>query len=420
MMILAFCLGGNLLAAEPEAIPPTIDPKPISLKFLILQAQEKNPRLQGVRLREKKSFAAVEEAGSWKPAQLTVTEFLEPIQTRQGDQLRAYNLTQPLPFPGATGLLSDAAGEAAQAMSEKRNWAERNLTAQVKAVYFDLWQLQGTPELVEQNESVALHITTLGGRERKLSKLKEVLAAQAQLGENGKLLFDLEQRALASRYHLGQLLGSNQPWAGKIEEPRLPQMSLKLEELLIKARKQYPPLKAQEHRLKSAESRSSYQTAKAWLPEWSIGVSYIDIDPADTGAEGKNAQSVTLGMTLPFGNSGLHAKKAQARLQEEVERLNLVDMQNRLESEVASSYSKVRQAYRLVELYDNDLLPPARQQTRLANRLFGSGRGGAIEALSAQAQLIALQVAQIKAKSDYLKALVQLELLTGLELTEAE
>ncbi len=382
---------------------------------------KQNPSLAEARLSSEQGQVGYEGAAAWAPPRLSVTQLSQPMETSMGLQTRTYSLTQPVPFPGSGWLLEDIAQAKTEALQHQEEWTKRRIIAEVKSVYYDLWQLQATPELIEENEQISEKIGILGGLERRVETLKVVLTAQAKLGENGKILFDLEQKALAARYHLSHLLGQGSKlWNGKVQDPGLPELKTSLSKLLAAARDYFPRLRAQDKKAQAAKAQARYHEYQAWVPEFSFGLNYTQNDPLSDGTKGQNSTSLSLGMSLPFGNGEIGTKKRQAQLEEEKQQLQYEEESNQLEADLAQAYAQAQQAYKLVALYQEELLPPARQQISIAQRMYKTGKSGAIEALAASAQMIGLKVGELQAKSDYLKSLVRLELFTGLILTESE
>ncbi|MEE9311502.1 MAG: TolC family protein, partial [Planctomycetota bacterium] len=158
-----------------------------------------------------------------------------------------------------------------------------------------------------------------------------------------------------------------------------------------------------------------------WVPDLIFGVEYQMVGVPDMPTMrpegyGEDALSVTVGLTIPWQ---VHINKARgdmAAAQETAARFMVeqrrLDMQAKLEGEVFAWEDAVR----LIELYDETVLPKARQTLELIHNDFTTDKATLTDVLDAERMLLASELSLINAHVDLLNARARLESIVAKDL----
>ena len=411
-------------ASKQEATPQN------SAKFaeaklddLIIYALAHNPGWKALSKEVAWAEAEIEGASGWQNPKLKINQFIEPLETKYGPQNYQISLSQSLPFITESGLKEDIATFKKQAKSHSQALAKRQLIRSIKATYYDIWQLEAIPKLLEENQKVVERMASLGGFEaqRNSKMLENIFKAQALIGENAFDLLEMENRLFDAKSKLNNLLGHpGEQLVTSVQAPELPILHATMKELIEIVLADHPKLKEMNSQVLAAQSGESLAYRAQYSPRFEVALNYFSIgDPSDGSSPedaGKDAYSISLGMSIPFGSSAKSANHTKALLGAQAIELRRIQKSNDLKEEVIRQYNKVNNAQKLLKIFDEQLLPPARRSQKLSERLYSSGKKNIMAALQAKTQLINLEIRAIKARANYLKSLVSLEELVGLDL----
>ncbi|MDX2470657.1 MAG: TolC family protein [SAR324 cluster bacterium] len=411
--------GPFLEASSPE----TPKFKSAKLEELIDYALAHNPGWKSLEKEVAWAEADIEGASGWQSPKIKLNQFIEPIETKYGPQNFQVTLSQSLPFITETGLKEDIATFKKEAATQSQALAKRKLIRSIKSTYYDIWQLEAIPKLLEENQKVVERMASLGGFEsqRDSKMLADIFQAQAMIGENAFDLLEMENRLFDAKSRLNNLLGhSGEQIVKSVQNPELPFLDETMGHLIKVVLSEHPSLKVMNSQLLAAQSGESLAYRAQFSPRFEVALNYFSIgDPSDGStpeSAGKDAYSISLGMTLPFGSSSASANHTKSLLKAQSIDLRRAQKANDLKEDVIKQYNKVINAQKLLKIFDEQLLPPARRSQQLSERLYSSGKKNIMVALRAKTQLINLEIRAIKARANYLKSLVQLEELVGRDL----
>jgi cobalt-zinc-cadmium efflux system outer membrane protein len=161
---------------------------------------------------------------------------------------------------------------------------------------------------------------------------------------------------------------------------------------------------ATEQRLREAEA---HLAATRQRPDWrvSAGVRHL---------EGIGEQALVFGVSVPLGAASRAApavKRAEAMGRESTLRREAAELEAR--AVLFDLYEEIRHTIRRVEVFDNEILPRARDIRNEIERGYSVGRFSHTALVNAQAELIAAAAARIDACADNHRLLVSIERLTG-------
>ncbi|MDT8446534.1 MAG: TolC family protein [bacterium] len=387
----------------------------VGLDQLLEVAERQNPRLVAAQAALGASQAKVQEAQGWEPTQLKVQQFIEPIETRLGPQDRIISISQKLPFPGWTSKAEDAAQLEAQAAEYRLKVVERKIRRDVKATYYDLWQFAAMPELLGEIQEVIERLVQMGSIEsqRNQNLLDSIFEAQARAGESAYQLLEMQDRLTDAQVRLNHLLGrGGEPLVEQVAAPPLPHFERPLEPLIDRALAQYPGLLALQAQAQADRLKAQLEGSKANAPALELGINYFQIGPsanASLADSGKDAYNLSLGISLPWGSGKNQGRFKAAQFAQERSASEYEEMAQQVREQVAQHYNHVVNAQRMIKLFEEKILPPARRAGSLNERLYSAGQKNIGKVLMSKAQLLDLEVRYLKAQAAYLKSLTDLE-----------
>jgi cobalt-zinc-cadmium efflux system outer membrane protein len=161
---------------------------------------------------------------------------------------------------------------------------------------------------------------------------------------------------------------------------------------------------ATDQRLRVAEARLA---AARQRPDWrvSAGIRHV---------EAIGEQALVLGVSVPLGSASRTEparRRAEALGQESMMRREAEALEAR--AVLFELYEEVRHTVRTVRVFDNDILPRARQIRNEIERGYSVGRFSHTALVDAQAELLAAASARLDACADHHRLLVSIERLTG-------
>jgi outer membrane protein, heavy metal efflux system len=159
-----------------------------------------------------------------------------------------------------------------------------------------------------------------------------------------------------------------------------------------------------------------------WVPDVFFGIEYQMIGTPDIPEAmlpdeyGEDAIAVSVGISIPWQLHVNNARGDVARAERQAARFMVeqrrLDIQARLEHEIFA----YTDASRLIELFEETVLPKARQTLELIRNDFTSDRASLTDVLDAQRTLLAAELSQVNARIELLKARARLESLVATDL----
>lgn len=380
--LLIFSVAAAPALAKAEPVPPDL----LSLPRLLEEARRVNPELQAARKRWEAAQAKIPQARGLPPPRIGV-EFEEiprgGVKVKQATLM--YQLIQSLPFPGklsARQRVAVAEGAAAAAAFKQAQW---ELTAAVKAAYYDLFLLDREQEIARE-QALWLDQTAASAVARYAAgtgSQADVLAAQARVQEAVNRLTVLGHRRQAMAAHLNHLLNrSGHALAGRPGPVPLQPVPSSPDELLATAEAAQPELlmfKASRDRADAAWALSKREL----LPDLETMVELRDPAMGPVGP-----WDLTLALVLPFWFwTKQHYGVKAALFDKESAGAAYQAMRNEIERRIHEHWHEATAAYATAKLSEESLIPLSRQAVASALAAFSSGLGGVSDVFEALRQL---------------------------------
>ena len=412
--------GVDLIIRDQERIPQTpsetIAGSP-ALQQLIEQALENNPEIKAMQRRFDMMRARIPQAKALDEPTLSVGYMgnIAPFTLQKGDPSsgRSISITQDLPYPGKRSLKGKVASSDADAEWWNFEQTRRNVVAEVKDAYFDLYYIYKAIGVVNKTKTLLQQFTKIAEARYAVGKgiQQDVLKAQVEFSKLIEQETVLQQRKEVTEARLNSLLyrESDSPLATP-EELKPRDFSYSLAELNATAVANYPELKAQRRNIEGAQY--SIQLAKKnFYPDFSIGLTYIN-RPAMPEMYG-----VTVGVKLPiYIGQKQRPALTEASASFEAEKRSLENKTTVLMFKIRDKYLAQTTAQRLVKLYSTTIVPQSSLSLESAIAGYEVGKVDFLTLLDNLVTLLNYELSYYEQLSNEEKAVAGLEPLVGVTL----
>ena len=385
----------------------------LTLEAALQQGLAENPGLLALRQRYEAASHQIPQATALPDPRLQATHFVESVQTRTGPQKNVLTLNQGIPWPGTLKHRGEQASAQAEALWYAYHASQLQLVRAISEAYFDYAYQNKAIDITDENIRLLNELLPIVEEKVRvggdLSSLLRLKIEVGQVQDRRERLFENKARIEAS---LRQLLATGTVSAPELHEPILRDWDKGA--LLVQMEAGNPDLQMAELKIRSALAARELARLKA-MPELSIGINYIQTGEAvipSVSGSGKDPWGVAFSMTMPlnFGkNRAVRAEAASRIKANEAERLNTL---NSLTSQLESSLIHYRDAGRRYRLYNNELIPLARQAWEISQTSYENGKAGILEVIENERSLLELQLEYWRAASDIWKRQLEISTLT--------
>lgn len=395
--------------------------EPVALDALIQEALTNNASLQRAKHRWKASTHRVGQAWALPDPSVGFAVMGEDIMTRLGPQEQVYEAEQMVPFPLKLWERRKVARAEADAAESLYRGTERDLVRDVSAAYYDLHAADASIRTVEEifqllrdlEQVVQSRYAGMGGSQRDVAK------AQAEVSMVLERLFVLRQQRDSLAARLGALLNRRDPVPiGPLAEPAKPRLTYALDELLEMARASRPELR-EAASMRRRDEHASRLAGLEYLPDMTIGFQYVDIGDGTTADpdDGRDAWMIPLRFTVPLWQNRLIGGVREARRNLRASEAGLTDAQRMAEFDVKDWYFRHTAAAKVVELYENALIPEAQLAFQSDEAGYQAGKQDALNFLDSERIYLNAKVTYHQALAESLKSYAELERAVGRPLT---
>lgn len=398
----------------------------VSIGDLVQYAYENNPSIWEAREAWNASIEKFRVEIGYPDPQLKVTYFPDPIETRLGPQDWNATISQKIPFPGKLSKAGEIAKADVKIARLNVDKSIRDVIVAIRESFYELYYIRNAKRIVRQNEELLNHLRKISetGYAQDRGTLMDVVKAQSQTGQLGYdalLLDDLEVTEI-TRLN-GLLNRSPEAPVGKISTDPFTHVKFSLEELYAMAEKYQEEIKMASVKVRKAEAKADLARFKNY-PEFNLGIFYAAIGDPDIKNPpedaGRDALGIQGGITIPLWinkNKGrvnlslAEKKKAQAL------RTRLI---NKARTDIRALYFRLKNADRLIKLYQQEMIPQASRSMELAETWYKEGESSFSDFIETQSVWYNFHLSLVRAKADYGKYLARLERLVGRDITHLD
>jgi outer membrane protein TolC len=409
--ILASVSGASASAgAAAEASPPA------DLGALLREAQEKSPAILAAAARFEASGRIPSQAGALPDPEASVGYTNDGLSgfTLGDREFSALRLTwtQEVPYPGKRRRAAEVASRGAERAGKDLERIRLEIAAAVKSAYADLYRLDRTAAILEENLSVLESFTQAARRRYEVGEgiQESILKAQTEVLRLEAELARVAQERRAAELQLNTAVGRTADArvgaATAIPDATLPADRAALLETALAAAPEVGALEAAVRQGEAGVRLARLNLKPDFI--WSAAYDYrADLDPMVMGM---------FGLRLPAYRQ---RKQAQAVAQAEAElaaaQRDLEERQVRIRSEVGDLISRVERAERLLALFGQGVIPQARRTLESARASYGVGKVSMLDLLTDLTAVLSSEIEYVAQEAERFQSLAALEPLAGRE-----
>ena len=420
----AASLASTLAAAQPAPPEETLDfyAAAPDLRAYVLAAVERNPAILESHARFRAARQLVPQVTALPDPVLSFTQALRSVETRVGPQLNSVTLTQTFPWFGTLKLRGQVALLEATALYHEYEAARQHVAAQAKHTYYDLAYVDAALDLAREEQSLLAHYETLArARYATGAGLQQaVIRLQAEIARvvDRRHLLERQRATLAARLNTLRDLPPEKP-VPVVPRPTRPAVNLDRTHLQLLGESYRHELRAARALIEGSE-KSIELARRSSRPDFtaSVGVTNVGRRTSPAGLplppdNGRNAVTVSLGVSLPLWGAKYRAGVEQAGDQMHAHTRHRAAARNAMELEVEEAVVRLESLDRQIDLLDTVLIPQTEEALRATETAYETGRLGVLELLDGERTLIDIRSMRARYLSDLLIALAALERAIG-------
>jgi cobalt-zinc-cadmium efflux system outer membrane protein len=406
--VLAIGLWGGLMPAQAA---PSSDP--LRLEAVVAEALERNPEIQAARHRWQAAKERAPQARALDDPEFKIELFNYPNRLYPDASANTiFGLSQRFPYPGKLGLKEGLAIKEAEMAASMLLAKEREVAAQVKAAYYELFLAHKAIEVHHQQIALLKEFFDIANARFRAGKgaQVDVLKATVEVSKLFNQFPVLEQQRETARGKLNILM-NRPPQAplGEPAEPAGPREKRALEDPQQMVIQNRPELRALD--LEIARSQTATALAqKQYYPDFNVMVERFQ----NFGA--RDGFGAGLTMNLPFAfwtkpkyDAGVREAAANA----DSARAVFQALQNQVLFEVKDLLAKIEAAEKMITLYKTTVLPQA-QQTLESTRIgYQTGKAEFLTLLDAERAIKDFTLDYYRALTAFEQRMAELERAVG-------
>ena len=393
---------------------------PLSLAGLVQEAMEHNPEILAARRAVEAKRARIPQAGAWADPTVSLSyggNAFPPFTVMRGDPSSNRELIaeQTIPYPGKTRLRKEIAARDADAESLAYEATTRQVVAEIKQAYFELYYLNHSLATLQKDHEILKELEQATEARYSTGKAtqQDVLRAQLELTRLG-------QRVTMVRYEHDTLLAQiNSLRNAAVDAPLGDPGEVKPSTLIYNkaqlqdaAEKSYPVLN--QRRTMVDENRLAVDLARKDVrPDFSVGYAYMQRDGMP------DMYGITFSASLPIFR---HRKQDRAIAEATANLESARQMESKelaaLRFQVRQDFLAVQDSEELLKLYTDGIAPQTKLISQSSLAGLETGQGGYSDILRNILEQTDAELDYYRQVADHEKALARLEAETGLDLIQ--
>ena len=295
------------------------------------------------------------------------------------------------------------------------------LARQVGTAYYDYGYLGKTIELTAQNLALLERLAPMvEERTRTGASLNNLLRLRVEIGKLRDRLQTLQQKRTQLSAQLVALMalptGDVLPWPQWEPSAIVGIDPSNRSALLAAVEAENPELLMLERKVASAAARVELARLET-RPDFTIGLTYIQVgsptvNPSTPDA-GRDPWGITFAVNLPVWNSRTSSTRREASATRRASESELADRRNQLRADALASISILEDATRRVRLYQDDLLPLARQAVENTSSAYEGDRATLLELIDSERSQLDLELQLWRAHADAAQQRIALQSLAN-------
>jgi outer membrane protein TolC len=418
--------GRIALAAAAAALisafsSPALSADRLVLDDLVERARKTNPELAALR---EEAFSA--EANARAEGRLddpTLKIELEDLSTKRpleagpgNAMMTRYTLSQMFPFPGKRSLKEQMAGKEAEGARAAVNSRELELTAMVKAAYFEYAFIDESIRITNEIKNLLSSAADIAGTMYSTGQVsqQDVIKLNVEQAMLTDELIMLEAGREAAAAGIKSLVNMDQSeeLGGNAELPK-GRVSFDAAELMKAAVESTPDIAMLKADTEGSELGAAL-AGKNYYPDFMVGVAPIQRDGSF------DSYDLMFQVNIPIWRGKYESLSDGAKARARAAWARLKAGKNRKALEVKSAAIEVEASLRQMELFETSLVPQAELSYESALRNYRTGRIDLLMLLETERDLRKTRTDYLKALFEYNRRLSNLERASGVELSTSQ
>lgn len=418
MLVVAALAAAILTAGRSplHAQSTSSDTTELHLDDLLREVERANPSLRAAQLEAEALGTRQAQASALPDPTAGISYQPYPMVTARGTQRSQWQLQQQIPFPGKRSLRGEIAGLGAEAAASEADAFTQDLAAEVKEAYYELYRVQEQSELIQQFREELEEFEEAAATQYEVGTgtQQAILKAQVERGRLEVRLDQLEEERRSVQQKLARLL-DRPDLEGLIGAVRVaPPEDVEAQDLVEIALRQRPEVEAL-HRTQERAERQEALARRAFWPDFTLGVSYTDIQAADLmpTMTGRDAVSFSIGIKMPLWQGKQRAQLEEARLEERRAEVQLDALELEIRTWVDDLQYQLRRQQDQLTRLEETLIPQAETARDASLSAYSADRTDFLNLLDAERTLFQLQMDYEDTYARYLKTTASLERTLG-------
>lgn len=394
----------------------------LTLSAALAQAERDSPKLLAIRARYEALKAIPVQEGSLPDPEISFSAMSLPVDTfdtAQEDMTQLqFGISQKFPFPGKLRLKQEAAEQEAQAAGDNVEELRLKLRRDVEVFWWQLYYLDRALAIVAGNQDLLRQFVEIAKTKYTVGQglQQDVLLSQLELSRLVDLQLKLKGLRAQKAAQLNALLG--RPADVPIKLPDQVERTLieppQEAELFVHAERQRPLLAKMRKQIEAARVRVEL-AKKEFFPDFTLGAFHGFRRGQTPGGKSRpDFLTLSLSMNLPLYFATKQAKAVDQRQSELLrERFQWQDAWNQVRAEIASALADYRRAREQVRLFEQGILPQARQTVASMLAGYQVGKVDFLNLVSAQITLYNYEIQYWKTLAETRQSLARLEAAVG-------
>ena len=390
----------------------------INLPSLIRLAVDSNPKLKVARANWQAAIEKYPQVTALPDPMLMYSYFVRSVETRVGPQRHRLSFSHSFPYPGTLDAAGRVVKKAIEIERVKYEQVVRDLIVDLKLSYHELAYLQRAKGVTEQNQKLLDHILKIANTRYAEGEgtLNDVLKAQSQLAQLSYDLILLRELEEVEKANIRALLSLSSTTPMGIPAPVVyTALDLPIADLEAQALARRQELQIVELMIQKAAEVIELTRLKT-KPMFKLDLMTVETGGAlmpDLEESGKNPISIGVGISIPWSSSKNRSQIREAELKHQAAIENKRSMEDMTLANLKKIYFRLENARRLVDLYENSLIPQAEGAMEVAETWHQQGTKSIAGFVETQSVWLNFNLARLRAITDYQQYLARLEQLVG-------
>lgn len=392
-----------------------------NLAAYLKMAMANNDEIAAGRAKLKAAQSREPQSGVMPDPVLGVEYYLEPVETRTGAQRAAVSISQKIPWFDKLDLQRKRSGSDVIRAEITLQSIRLRVAEAIKNVYAQ-YVFNGTAQkIVQENRDLIDYLEEVATTQYSGGKASygDVLKIQTEAAKLEQEFTSLTDRNTPLQVQLNNLMGSDprtlRPQSAGLGSIDLTRTKEQITQVMFKNN---PDLLDIEEQIEG--TRTELKLAKRdYFPDFTFSLKTIITDSPEAANQPDGGRDPIIGglsMNLPLHFTRRHASVAEknssllALKREQQHQVRI------LTDKLEQTFFRYRDADRRYKLYEQILLPKARQAMEVTLEGFRAGQYSTIQAIAAQRDLLDFKLAESRALTDRVIAIAAIERLAGVTL----